>query len=114
MSYTDEMYANMAVQANETGKQLYVVNGELEINEPGYYLCTGSTNETDGTLNPDFGKISTEEQIAQIKQQLLVLDQKRIRAVCEPEFKDEEEGVTWLEYYNFKVLELRSQLAELQ
>ena len=67
-----------------------------------------------GTLNPDFGKISKEDKIAKIQEELFLLDQKRIRAVCEPELKEAEEGQTWLEYYNFKILELRNQLAELQ
>ena len=114
MTYTDEMYADMAAQANETGKMLYIVNGELEINEPDYYICTEGTIETDGTLNPDFGKISKEDKIARIQEELFLLDQKRIRAVCEPELKDAQEGQTWLEYYNFKVFELREQLAQLQ
>ena len=92
MTYTDEMYADMAAQANETGKMLYIVNGELEINEPDYY----------------------EDKIAKIQEELFLLDQKRIRAVCEPELKDAQEGQTWLEYYNFKVFELREQLAQLQ
>ncbi len=114
MSYTDEMYTNMAIQANETGKVLYVVNGELELNEPDYYICTEGTNETDGTLNPEFGKPSKNQQIEELKAQLFELDQKRIRAVCEPELKDADDGGTWLEYYNFKILELRTKLGELQ
>ncbi len=114
MSYTDEAYTQMAIQANETGKMLYIVNGELEINEPDYYICIGNTNETDGTLNPDFGKVNKDLQIAQIQEQLFMLDQKRIRAVCEPELKDTESGETWLEYYNAQIVELRNQLTELQ
>lgn len=114
MTFTDKEYADMATQANDKGKMLYIVNGELEINEPDYYICKEGTNETDGTLNPDFGKVPKEEQIAKIQEELFLLDQKRIRAVCEPELKDAQEGETWLEYYNFKIFELRKQLSELQ
>lgn len=39
------------------------------------------------------------------------LDQKRIRAVCEPAMKDE--NLTWLDYYNSQIVELRKKLAEV-
>lgn len=42
------------------------------------------------------------------------LDYKRIRALCEPEIKDETTGETWLEYYNSQILELREQLKNLK
>ena len=39
------------------------------------------------------------------------LDKKRIRAIAEPSLKDE--NITWLEYYNSQIAELRKELAEI-
>ena len=39
---------------------------------------------------------------------------KRIRAICEPEIKDEETGETWLDYYNSQILSLREQIQQLK
>ncbi len=55
-------------------------------------------------------KEEREERMAIIKKELEELDTKRIRAVCENEIKDEQTGQTWLEYYNERVRDLRSQL----
>lgn len=46
-----------------------------------------------------------------IQEELEELDKKRIRALAEPALKDDE--VTWLEYYNNKILSLRKELASL-
>ena len=54
-----------------------------------------------------------EEEKISIKSQLKELDEKRIRAICENEIKDETTGETWLEYYNTQVIELRRQLNNL-
>jgi hypothetical protein len=42
------------------------------------------------------------------------LDEKRIRAICEPSIKDETSGETWLDYYNLQVQNLREELSNLQ
>lgn len=49
------------------------------------------------------------EILAQIKQ----IDEKRIRAICEPSIKDEKSGLSWLDYYNSQMQELRSKLKEV-
>ena len=58
-----------------------------------------------------------EQEVAirksEIEQQLLELDSKRIRAICEPSIKDELTGETWLDYYNNKVTNLREELNNL-
>ena len=46
------------------------------------------------------------ELIAQIEE----LDKKRIRASLEPSVKDETTSQTWLEFYNQKIANLRSQI----
>lgn len=49
----------------------------------------------------------------EIEKELLELDSKRIRAICEPSIKDETTGETWLDYYNSEVEKLRNELKEL-
>lgn len=57
---------------------------------------------------------NTQIEINSLLSSINDLDFKRIRALCEPEIKDETTGETWLEYYNFQILELREQLKILQ
>lgn len=54
-----------------------------------------------------------EKRKIEIERELLELDSKRVRAICEPSIKDETTGETWLDYYNTKVLDLRKELSEL-
>lgn len=54
-----------------------------------------------------------EAALAQLKQQIKELDEKRVRAVCEPQIKDMESGKTWLEYYTEQITSLRTQIADL-
>ena len=65
----------------------------------------------------EFKKYLKDKEIAihksEIERQLLEIDSKRIRAICEPSIKNEETGETWLEYYNNQVLILREELANL-
>lgn len=55
-----------------------------------------------------------QERIEQLTRQMSEIDLKRIRAICEPEVKDETTGETWLDYYNAQVLNLRQQIQELK
>lgn len=68
--------------------------------------------------NPDYESIKQSELIKEsiddIKQKLDDIDTKRVRAVCENEIKDSATGETWLEYYNARVQELRTELNSLQ
>lgn len=56
-------------------------------------------------------KIQNAIRENEILSQLDELDKKRIRAIAEPSLKDE--NITWLEYYNSQVTELRKELAEI-
>ena len=58
-------------------------------------------------------KEKLEEQRESIINEMKSIDAKRIRAVCEPSVKDEKSGLTWLEYYNDKLAELRQKLSEV-
>ena len=55
-----------------------------------------------------------QERINKIYSEMAILDNKRIRAVCEDEIKDEKTGETWLDYYNSQIYDLRIELASLQ
>lgn len=50
---------------------------------------------------------------AELQKQMEELDIKRIRAIAEPQLKDEVTGQTWLEYYTEQIQGLRAQIAEL-
>lgn len=54
-----------------------------------------------------------EKRKAEIISELTELDNKRIRAVCEPSIKDEKTGETWLDFYNNEILALRAELSSL-
>lgn len=59
-------------------------------------------------------EIQIKNEIDKLSKQLTELDTKRIRAICEPEIKEEETGETWLDYYNSKIKALRLQKQELE
>ena len=69
---------------------------------------------SDGEIieNPEYENIVAEREKQAHKQLLLEqideLDIKRIRAICEP--SEKEPGLTWLEFYNSQVSDLREQL----
>lgn len=54
-----------------------------------------------------------EEILTDLKSQIAELDQKRIRAMCEPELKDSDNGQSWLEYYTNQIVMLRNQISSL-
>jgi hypothetical protein len=68
--------------------------------------------------NPDYDKIKEKQikaaRIEEIILQLKELDEKRIRAVCEDEIKDEKANETWLDYYNRQIYDLRTELNSLK
>ena len=51
-------------------------------------------------------KINLQSQIDEI-------DKKRVRAICEPQIKDESTGETWLDFYTEQVQALREELINL-
>ena len=67
--------------------------------------------------NPNYNAQKAKEEIKieiqELKDKLVELDSKRIRAVCENEIKDETTGETWLEHYNKLIRELRTQITDL-
>lgn len=58
--------------------------------------------------------IQAKQKIQELNKELNELDIKRIRAICEPEIKNEETGETWLDFYNAEIQKLRQQILELK
>lgn len=89
-------------------KQIYVVKdlGELPENIMLY---------EEFKLTDEFLQLEQEKEVENQKNEILAklaeLDLKRIRAICEPEMYAD--GKSWLEFYNEKIIELRTQLQEL-
>lgn len=101
------------LEAQNKGKRIIPYeNSVIAVNEGEYSLEDGewkklTTEETEvKQLN-----IQNEIRSREILDELLELDQKRIRAVAEPSLKDE--NTTWLEYYNNQVQVLRDELAQI-
>lgn len=77
---------------------LYVWDGDKLIDNPNY--------------EGDNQRRQNQIRIEDIKYELEELDRKRIRAICEP--SDKEPGLSWLEFYNQQIAELREELDNLQ
>ena len=77
---------------------------------PEGYMLYDEFIETDEYKAKEAAVIAFQEK-QQLLDQIDELDKKRIRAVCEPSQKDENQ--TWLEYYTNQIIELRQQLQEL-
>lgn len=54
-----------------------------------------------------------EAKITQFRAEIEELDKKRIRALAEPQLKDEATGETWLEYYTKQIQALRAEISAL-
>ena len=77
---------------------LYIWDGDKLIDNPNY--------------EEDNQRRQNQIRIEDIKYELEELDRKRIRAICEP--SDKEPGLSWLEFYNQQIAELREELNNLQ
>jgi len=68
-------------------------------------------------LSDSYKNIIRKQELDEKRDELLfemhVLDEKRVRALCEPSVKDVSTGETWLEYYNNQMNELRKKLSEV-
>lgn len=107
----DYKYANDCLETNITTREYYHQNEDkFAIDENNELVNISDTQEyMTRILEKEKAK-----QIIYLQSQVDELDQKRIRAVCEPSVKDESTEQTWLEYYNLQIQELRNQIAELE
>lgn len=102
-------YRGSRIINTETLELSYMKNiGDLESDEMLYsdYLNSEQYKKEQEDLEK-------QERYSDILQEIKLLDEKRIRAVCEPSVKDEVTGETWLEYYNSQIESLRQSLKEV-
>ncbi len=59
-------------------------------------------------------KLEKQEIVLKILEEIKSVDDKRIRAICEPSVKDTSTGETWLEFYNKQMVALRQKLKEVE
>jgi len=52
-------------------------------------------------------------KITQLRFEIEELDKKRIRAIAEPQLKDQTSGITWLEHYTRQIQGLRAEISAL-
>ncbi len=99
----------------ENDRQLTTDEESLFLKGHGFDLSTGFVVDITDTQEYK-EKIRQEENQAKkatLQLQIDELDKRRIRAICEPEVKDEETGQTWLEYYTQQIQELREEIINL-
>lgn len=109
--YTDEQRADFIAEYNhqqglkieETETALYA----LEANE----IIIDSEVQVDPDYEAKQAEIQKQIRLYELKEQLEELDKKRIRAMCEPSTKTENQS--WLEYYNEQVMQIRQVMARL-
>lgn len=122
--FYEENFNNSIKISDEYWRQLLEEqsNGKMIIPFENYVIAADKTEysqRTDGTwvkLSPEQVKlkqinIKNEARIAEIQKELDAIDLKRIRALSEPETR--ENGQSWLEFYNEKARILREELLKL-
>lgn len=94
---------NLGLTIEETPTELIA----LEVNE--------IFQDGEVKVDSDYEAKQAEKQkllkIEELKLQLEELDKKRVRAICEPSMRTENQS--WLEYYNEQVAHIRQVMAEL-
>lgn len=98
--YLDYEYVDIDYSTFDPEKYNVVEGVLTDISRTQEYLDKASQREKEAILSD-------------LKLQIKDLDEKRVRAVCEPEIKDMESGQTWLEYYTQQIQALRAQIVAL-
>ena len=110
---TDEYWSELLKSQSEGKIIIFYNNSVIAVNLEEY----SNQNGTWIKLSPEQIEANKEEKRKQIRVQeindeLNKFDQKRIRAMAEPSMKDE--NISWLEYYNKQIIDLRNELILLQ
>lgn len=105
----ERLINTLAFMPQYEGLEILETERPLVLSEDGTYYVFADTDEY---LQEQAIK-AKQQRIDEIKAQLTELDQKRIRALCEPSTLTNESNQTWLEYYNNQVLQLREELQSL-
>lgn len=106
LKFIVEYNHNQGLKIEETSAALYAL------------LPNEVMNDDFPVIDPDYEKkisvINREKKLIEIHTQINNIDIKRIRALCEPEIKDELTGETWLAYYTAQIHELREEIQRLE
>lgn len=81
-------------------------------------IYTGDRQNDDRKLTTEEAELYLAQKekdaiIFNLKLKIDELDKKRIRAICEPQLKDETTGQTWLEYYTMQIQGIREEISAL-
>lgn len=113
--YTHNQYVAFVEECNSDGKiRIEIHDGnaygmyDYEVFENGEVIDLRNTLE----YQAEQSAMEKQMQTEQLQSQLAEIDQKRIRAVCEPDGV-RDDGTTWLEYYNSQAAAIRAQLNNL-
>lgn len=105
----ERLINTLAFMPQYEGLEILETERPLVLSEDGTYYVFADTDE----YKEEQAIKAKQQRIDEIKAQLTELDQKRIRALCEPSTLTNESNQTWLEYYNNQVLQLREELQSL-
>ena len=106
-------YWNSLLSAQNEGKIIILFeNNVIAVNENEYSHEKWEWHKL-SEMESKIKQLNIQHEIRkkEILEELDVLDLKRIRALTEPSYM--ELDVTWLEYYNKKIAELRKELSEI-
>ena len=109
--YTNTIYADFTVYANETQRRVEDFNGDKYALLATEILVDGEV--VDISQTPEY--IAEQEakikaiQNAELQKQIAELDIKRIRAIAEHSQKDE--NTTWLDFYTKQIQDLRAEIS---
>lgn len=109
---TDEYWRELLIAQSKGKIIIPFENNVCAVNETDFEFKNGcwtrlSEKESQSRQLTIQNAVRSEE----IMRELDVLDRKRVRAIAEPALKDE--NITWLEFYNSKISELRQELASI-
>ena len=109
---SDEYWEEL-LQKQTEGKIIIPFENEvIAVNKEEYSLENEKWKKlTDEEISENARKTANSNRKQEIEQELCELDKKRIRAMAEPSMKDSE--ISWLEYYNKQIQNLREELKQL-
>lgn len=76
------------------------------------YIWDGSNIVINPNYEQEQAQKEAQRKIEELKLKLEELDKQRIRALCEPSNRTDDQ--TWLEYYNEQIVNIRKELQSLQ
>ena len=109
---TDKYWKELLTE--QSGGKIIILfeNKVVAVNENEYELQNGVWRKL-STAERQTRQLTIQNAVRaeEIRQELDLLDRKRIRAIAEPSLMDE--NTTWLEYYNTQISQLREELASI-